>query len=200
MATEAQRTRLDPEVFRLPVEKIRDGYYTDAYFNFSKQLLEEQDRHPQVTMQVFQKEQSLLGGIDEAIAVLKLCSGYSRDGAWTCGWDELEVQALHEGDEIEPRETVMIRIAASDVPAAYRKLRETVTKIKARVITAQLNEQDRRNITAQLDYVATHYRHTMLIIVVSDEPEVDERLDAVLTRLSGRHDIMWAMVSDMTAR
>ena len=39
----------------------------------------------------------------------------------------------------------------------------------------------------------------MLIIVVSDEPEVDERLDAVLTRLSGRHDIMWAMVSDMPA-
>jgi uncharacterized protein (DUF58 family) len=55
------------------------------------------------------------------------------------------------------------------------------------------------NVTAQLDYVATHYRHTMLIIVVSDEPEVDDRLDAVLTRLSGRHDIMWAMVSDMPA-
>ena len=26
------------------------------------------------------------------------------------------------------------------------------------------------DLTAQLDYVATHYRHTMLIIVVSDEP------------------------------
>ena len=33
-------TRLDPDVFRLPVEKIRDGYYTDAYFNFTKELLE----------------------------------------------------------------------------------------------------------------------------------------------------------------
>jgi uncharacterized protein (DUF58 family) len=55
------------------------------------------------------------------------------------------------------------------------------------------------DLTAQLDYVATHYRHTMLIIVVSDEPEVDDRLGAVLTRLSGRHDIMWAMVSDMPA-
>ena len=29
-----------PEVFRLPVERIRDGYYTDAYFNFTRQLLE----------------------------------------------------------------------------------------------------------------------------------------------------------------
>ncbi|MBW0018852.1 MAG: DUF58 domain-containing protein [Mycobacterium sp.] len=59
------------------------------------------------------------------------------------------------------------------------------------------------DVTTQLDYVATHYRHTMLIIVVSDEPDLgqrgDERLSAVLTRLRGRHDIMWAMVSDMPA-
>jgi hypothetical protein len=39
----------------------------------------------------------------------------------------------------------------------------------------------------------------MLIIVVSDEPDVDDRLGEVLTRLTGRHDIMWAMVSDMPA-
>jgi DNA-binding LacI/PurR family transcriptional regulator len=57
----------------------------------------------------------------------------------------------------------------------------------------------RSDITGQLDYVATHYRHTMLIIVVSDEPDVDDRLGEVLTRLTGRHDIMWAMVSDMPA-
>jgi nicotinate phosphoribosyltransferase len=84
-------------VFRLPVERIRDGYYSDAYFNFTKQLLEETGRHPRVTMQVFQKQHSILGGIDEAIAVLKLCSE----------WDQLEVRALYEGDEIEPMETVM---------------------------------------------------------------------------------------------
>jgi uncharacterized protein (DUF58 family) len=59
------------------------------------------------------------------------------------------------------------------------------------------------NVTAQLDYVATHYRHTMLIVVVSDEPEVgrhgDDPLSQVLVRLGARHDIMWAMVSDMPA-
>ncbi|CQD16894.1 lipoprotein [Mycobacterium lentiflavum] len=55
------------------------------------------------------------------------------------------------------------------------------------------------DITAQLDYVATHYRHTILIIVMSDEPDIDDRLSTVLTRLSARHDIMWAMVSDMPA-
>ena len=100
-------TRLDPEIFRLPVERIRAGYYSDAYFVFTKQLLEEQDYHPHVTMQVFQKQQSVLGGIDEALAVLKLCSGHLRGDEWIPGWDRLVVHALHEGDRIAPRETVM---------------------------------------------------------------------------------------------
>jgi nicotinate phosphoribosyltransferase len=101
-------TRLDPAIFRLPVERIREGYYSDAYFVHTKSLLEAEDHHPRVTMQVFQKRDSLLGGIDEAIAVLKLCSGHrGPDGQWFPGWDELAVHALHEGDRIAPRETVM---------------------------------------------------------------------------------------------
>ena len=28
-------TRLDPAIFRLPVERIRDGYYSDAYFVYT---------------------------------------------------------------------------------------------------------------------------------------------------------------------
>lgn len=55
------------------------------------------------------------------------------------------------------------------------------------------------DISCQLDYVATHYRHPMLIVVVSDEPDVGDRLDDVARRLAGRHDIMWAMVSDAPA-
>jgi nicotinate phosphoribosyltransferase len=100
--------RLDPAIFRLPVERIRDGYYSDAYFVHTKRLLEAEGHHPRVTMQVFQKRDSILGGIDEAIAVLKTCSGH-RDGAgaWVDGWSDLEVHALREGDRIAPHETVM---------------------------------------------------------------------------------------------
>jgi len=59
-------------------------------------------------MQVFQKEVAALGGIDEAIAILKLCAGgRGPGGAWTPGWEQLEVHSLHEGDEIAPREPVM---------------------------------------------------------------------------------------------
>src|ERR687888_127143 len=107
MATEV-RERLGSEVFRLPVERIRDGYYSDAYFNHAKALLEAEGRHPHVVMQVFQKKRSVLGGVDEAIAIMRECSGRRRpDGEWVKGWDELEVKALYEGDEIAPYETVM---------------------------------------------------------------------------------------------
>jgi nicotinate phosphoribosyltransferase len=107
MASEL-RERLAPSTFRLPVGKIRDGYYSDAYFNSTKALLEARDHHPRVLMQVFQRKESLLGGIDEAVAVLKECAGHrGPDGNWVEGWDELDVRALHEGDQIAPWETVM---------------------------------------------------------------------------------------------
>jgi nicotinate phosphoribosyltransferase len=49
-------------------------------------------------MQVFQKRDSYLGGMDEAIAILKLCSE---------DWDDLTVHALYDGDRLAPYETVM---------------------------------------------------------------------------------------------
>ena len=103
-----ERERLSPEAFRLPVEKIREGYYSDVYFNYAKATLELEGHRPRVLMQVFQRKESILGGIDEAIAVLHECAGRRRpDGSWEDGWDQLEVHALHEGDEIAPWETVM---------------------------------------------------------------------------------------------
>src|SRR5918911_5424157 len=99
--------RLPPATFRLPVGKIRDGYYSDAYFNSTKALLEVDGHHPHVVVQVFQRKESLLGGIDEAVAILKECSGHREaDGSWTSAWDALDVRALHEGDRIDPWESV----------------------------------------------------------------------------------------------
>jgi len=98
MSETRARVRLAPEVFDLPVESIRAGYYTDAYFNHTRSALLADDRHARVLMQVFQKKQVLLCGVDEALAILKLCSH---------GWDGLVVEALHDGDRIEPWETVL---------------------------------------------------------------------------------------------
>jgi nicotinate phosphoribosyltransferase len=95
---ERTHERLPPEIFDLPVEKMRDGYYADAYFNHARATLLQDGRRPRIVMQVFQKREAYLGGMDEAIAILKLCSH---------DWDELTVHALYDGDRAEPWETVM---------------------------------------------------------------------------------------------
>ena len=96
--TRTRTKRLPPEVFELPVEKMREGYYTDAYFNHTRSVLLEDARRPRVVMQVFQRKDAYIGGIDEAIAILKLCSD---------DWDALNVHALYDGDKVTPWETVM---------------------------------------------------------------------------------------------
>jgi nicotinate phosphoribosyltransferase len=92
------KQRLAPDVFDLPVEKMRAGWYTDAYFNHARATLLADGRHPNVVVQVFQKKRSWLGGVDEAIAILRLCSHEP---------ERLTIRALHDGDRIEPWETVL---------------------------------------------------------------------------------------------
>ena len=98
MATDTRRARLDPAVFDLPVEKMREGYYTDQYFNHTRAALLSDGRHPRVVMQVFQKNQAYVGGMDEAIAILKVCAD---------DWEGLTVHALYDGDPLSPYETVL---------------------------------------------------------------------------------------------
>ncbi|MFP5318232.1 MAG: quinolinate phosphoribosyl transferase [Acidimicrobiia bacterium] len=144
-------SRLGAEVFELPVPEIRIGYRSAVYFNRTKVILERERPATVATMQVFQKGRSVLCGIDEALAILRVGAGSwaDRDRAaevfeswlaarsdaralrlrdpseagrarlrqyewesvldhlWRPGWDEVEVRALHDGDRVEPWETVM---------------------------------------------------------------------------------------------
>ena len=93
-----RRQRLAPEVFDLPLEKMRAGWYTDAYFNHARSTLLAAGRRPRTVVQVFQKNHAWLGGMDEAIAILRLCS-HEPDG--------LTIRALYDGDRLEPWETVL---------------------------------------------------------------------------------------------
>ncbi|MDE2571356.1 MAG: quinolinate phosphoribosyl transferase, partial [bacterium] len=87
---------------------MREGYYSDVYFNRARDILVADGYHPRVLMQVFQRRDAVLCGIDEALAILKLCSGYKPPaGGWHEGWPELRVQALRDGDAIAPYENVL---------------------------------------------------------------------------------------------
>ena len=122
----ARKARLDPSIFHLPVERMREGYYSDKYFVRARELLRKDGHRPRVTMQVFGKTQGFLGGIDEAIAILKLCSDR---------WDELTVSALYDGDSVAPWETVLVIEGPYDVFAHLETLYLGVLARRTRVGT-----------------------------------------------------------------
>src|SRR5438046_4381475 len=93
-----RRKRLDPALFALPVEHIRAGVYTDAYFERARAVLGQDKRSPTVLIQVSGKTTAHLGGIDEAVAMLKLAAD---------DWAALAVHALYEGDWYDDWETVL---------------------------------------------------------------------------------------------
>jgi nicotinate phosphoribosyltransferase len=122
----SRRKRLDPEIFNLPVAKMRAGYYSDKYFVRAREILLADRYRPRVTMQVFGKSPAFLGGVDEAIAILKLCA---------IEWSELEVQALYDGDEVEAWETVLLIEGPYDVFAHLETLYLGVLARRTRVAT-----------------------------------------------------------------
>ena len=57
----ASRRRLDPEIFNLPVAKMRAGYYSDKYFVRAREILLADGYRPRVSMQVFGKSHAWIG-------------------------------------------------------------------------------------------------------------------------------------------
>lgn len=93
-----RRKRIDPALFDLPVERIKAGEFSDAYLNGARDALRAGNHASRVTWQVSAKNDGWLGGIDEAVAVLKLCAD---------DFPSLDVHALYEGDSIEAWDTVL---------------------------------------------------------------------------------------------
>jgi len=121
-----RRPRLDPAIFHLPVERMREGYYSDKYFVRTREILLADRHRPHVLMQVFGKAQAYLGGVDEAIAILKLCA---------IEWADIVVHALYDGDAIAPWETVMTIEGPYDVFAHLETLYLGVLARRTRVGT-----------------------------------------------------------------
>ncbi|WBP94119.1 DUF58 domain-containing protein [Mycolicibacterium neoaurum] len=61
------------------------------------------------------------------------------------------------------------------------------------------DQPEASDIVVQLQWVARHQRHPLLVIVVSDEPDISDRLRDTLRSLGARHDVLWAMVGDRPA-
>jgi nicotinate phosphoribosyltransferase len=93
-----RRKRLDPAAFGLPVEQLRQGFYSDTHLVRAREIVRNDKKSPTVTLQFSGKTEGWLSGIVEAVAILKLCAD---------DWSALTVHALYEGDRYESWETVL---------------------------------------------------------------------------------------------
>src|SRR2546425_6673783 len=121
------RRRLPPAVFKLDVERMRQGWYSDKYFiNIAATLAELAAQgyrfggtapdlaglavdlrnvdvgSIEVEMQWFHRRQpsAVVVGVDKALAMLKECTGYfDEKGRFVSTYDRMEVWAVHDGTE-----------------------------------------------------------------------------------------------------
>ncbi|WP_156291534.1 nicotinate phosphoribosyltransferase [Oceanobacillus salinisoli] len=89
--------RLTNKTFKFD-ERIKEGWFSAVYFLKTKKIVEEKVPNNHVTMQFFQKENAVLCGTDEAIALLHTFADNP---------EKLEIHSLKDGDKIEPFETVL---------------------------------------------------------------------------------------------
>jgi nicotinate phosphoribosyltransferase len=71
--------RLHPNLFKVPIDKVRMGYYTDKYFTRFVEVLKKDKKDIDVVYQFFPRKDSIIVGIDEALAILKYGTGYYQD-------------------------------------------------------------------------------------------------------------------------
>ncbi|GAB4309990.1 nicotinate phosphoribosyltransferase [Pseudothermotoga elfii] len=74
-----RKKRLDPKVFKVPIDRIRNDYYSDIYFSRYVEVLKKDNRHPRVLYQFFPRKDCTVVGIDEALAILRFATGYYKD-------------------------------------------------------------------------------------------------------------------------
>lgn len=116
------RTRLTNTTFKLDIERMRRGWYSDKYFDNVEMMLqalhEQNYRYDaratheihltqpeipvgdlEVEIQWFTRRRpyALVVGVDKALCMLRHCTGYFENDQFVETWDRLEVEAVHDG-------------------------------------------------------------------------------------------------------
>jgi hypothetical protein len=85
------------------------------------------------------------------------------------------VVSLYNVANVAPRDTVLLKVAAKDVPAAYRKIREAVEKAQGRVKKAELDQQEQQAAGARLEFDIRRTAGGALQAALADAGEVLSR-------------------------
>jgi hypothetical protein len=76
---------------------------------------------------------------------------------------------------VQPRETSTVVLATKDVPASYRGMLEAMKAAGVRILSAQLNENDQRNVTADLSVEARRGQEEALAAAMAKAGDVYTR-------------------------
>lgn len=89
------------------IDKIRRGYYSAIYFWRTKEILEKDGNLKTATMQIFQRHDAIVCGIDEVVKLLRVGAGYWEKDRWISSLDQLRIETLDDGSEVQPLDTII---------------------------------------------------------------------------------------------
>ncbi|MBU5593699.1 nicotinate phosphoribosyltransferase [Amphibacillus sp. MSJ-3] len=89
--------RLTNKTFKFD-QRLKEGWFSAVYFLKTKEIAEKMKPDNEVVMQFFQKDEAVLCGTDETIALIHTFADKP---------EELEIHSLKDGDKISPFETVL---------------------------------------------------------------------------------------------
>jgi len=172
------KRRLTNATFKLDVDRMRRGWYSDKYFENIGAMLHELaaagyaysgqaphlgdsdppgvDLHQiptgdmQVEMQWFTRRPgaTLVVGVDKALEMLRHCAGYFEGGRFVTTWDQLEVEAVHDG----------AMVAYNGDPTQIRP----VLRVRGRYRDFALLETPTLGILTRASRVATNVYETLI--------------------------------------
>jgi hypothetical protein len=76
---------------------------------------------------------------------------------------------------VDPRESTTLTLASKDVPKAYQAFQDALADAQARVMQAQLNENDRQNVTATFSFEVRKENYAKIDKAMADAGEVLSR-------------------------
>ena len=166
--------RLTNETFKLDIERMRRGWYSDKYFEnigrmltaLSSEKYTYSGKHQnlpmdvspegiavgdiEVEMQWFTRRvgNTVVVGVDKALEMLKHCTGYWEEGTFVDTSDQLEVWAIHDG--------AMVKSDGNPLDA------EAVIKVRGRYRDFALLETPTLGVLTRSSRVATNVYETLM--------------------------------------
>lgn len=99
--------------------------------------------------------------------------------------------AVRHGDDV-----MLIHGNAQRTTASRRKGSEAHLEHLLQQILAEAGTEADGSINEQLQWIASHINHRMLVVVISDQAPLGPQEEATIKRLRAQHEVLWITITD----